>query len=163
MADDLSEGAAAVLMRDREKLIAATCRIVQSRAIAEEIVQDSWLRWTGQDYPAEKAQAIFWRIAKNLARDWYRRNRIETQILAAEAVARETAPDSERIFSARQDLQRVVNALMQLPDRTVTAFRMHRIDGLPYATIARELQMSPSTAFKLVEDAMVHIVLSLRP
>lgn len=162
MADEQIDPAAYAFSKNREKLIANACAIVANRAIAEELVQESWLRWHGNSYPARDAEPIFWRIVRNLALDWKRRARIEQDGLAAHLDTTETAPDSERVVCAREELRRVVAALDALPQRTVTAFRMHRVDGLTYAVIARRLGISPSTAFKLVEDAMVEVVWSLK-
>lgn len=162
MADDRVDRATEVFLKSREKLISNACVIVANRAIAEELVQESWLRWHAQRYPDSAAEPIFWRIVRNLALDWKRRSRVEKDSLAAQFETIETAPDSERVFAAREELRCVVRTLEALPERTVSAFRMHRVDGLPYAKIARRLGVSPSTAFKLVEDAMVEVVLSLR-
>ena len=153
----------ATFVKEREKLIALACSIVDNQAIAEELVQDSWIRWVQRGYAAEKAQPIFRQIVANLARDWYRRNRTEREVLAEKGILQDEPPDSERIVIARQDLERVVRALQALPDRTVRAFRMHRIDGLTYAAIAKKMDISPSTAYAMVENALVHVTLSLRP
>ncbi|MEO0622185.1 MAG: sigma-70 family RNA polymerase sigma factor [Pseudomonadota bacterium] len=157
-----TNGAEEIFVRDRDKLIATACAIVANRAVAEELVQDSWLRWGTRGYPPQSAGPIFQRIVRNLALDWTRRSRTERLALTAQLHLEETAPDSERVVAARDELRRVVAALEALPERTLLAFRMHRIDGKPYAGIARTLGISPSTAFKLVEDAMVDVVLSLR-
>ncbi|MEM8576088.1 MAG: sigma-70 family RNA polymerase sigma factor [Pseudomonadota bacterium] len=146
----------------REQLVAMACRLVESRAIAEEIVQESWLRWQSQSYSEDSAKPILRRIVRNLALDCYRRQRLENQVLTFYASQQEEAPDSERVVGARQDLLRIVAVLQKLEPRAVTAFRLHRIDGMPYAKIARKLGVSPSTAFKLVEDVLVEIILALQ-
>ena len=69
------EQALTTFLRHREKLIAKACRIVESRAIAEEFVQDSWLRWHERQYPPQKSQQILRRIVRNLALDWLRRDK----------------------------------------------------------------------------------------
>lgn len=162
MKDDAANEALETFVRDREKLILAACRIVDSRAVAEELVQDSWLRWRNRGYPADKAEHIFRRIVRNLALDWRRRSMTERQVVQAQVLLQDTSPDSERILSSRQELRAAVKALEELPGRTLRAFRLHRIHGRPYAAIAEEMSISPSTAFKLVEDAMVHVVLRLQ-
>ncbi|MEM6482603.1 MAG: hypothetical protein AAF681_12200, partial [Pseudomonadota bacterium] len=40
---------------EQDKLIAIALRIVESRAVAEEVVQESWLRWQRHGYAAEDA------------------------------------------------------------------------------------------------------------
>ncbi|MEM8554197.1 MAG: sigma-70 family RNA polymerase sigma factor [Pseudomonadota bacterium] len=148
-------------VENRERLIAIACTMVESRAVAEELVQDSWLRWQGQTYHASGARQVLHKIVRNLAIDWCRRNSRERDIMKAHFAAEETAPDSERVISAREELRRVVRALKSLPPRTVQAFRMHRVDGQSYARIGKALNVSGSTAFGLVEDAMVEIALHL--
>ncbi|MEM8793730.1 MAG: sigma-70 family RNA polymerase sigma factor [Pseudomonadota bacterium] len=158
---EMTEKALQSFIEDREKLIAAACRIVESRAIAEELVQDSWLRWQQRDYPPHEAKPIFRSIVANLARDWLRRQRTETRFLKLHAALDEDRRDAERIVIARQDLARIVSALDQLPTRTVTAFRMSRVDGLTYAEIAKRLDTVPSRVHGYIVKAIAHVTLSL--
>ncbi|MEM9371192.1 MAG: sigma-70 family RNA polymerase sigma factor, partial [Pseudomonadota bacterium] len=104
---------------------------------------------------------ILRRIVKNLAFDWHRRQRTERDGLTAQKLIEENAPDSERILMARQDLLEVARVLAELPDRTLAAFRMYRIEGRTYAEIAKELGVVPSRAHQLVRNALVHMALRL--
>jgi len=149
-------------LKERENLIGLACQIVKDHAVAEDLVQDSWLRWSEQNYPQCKAPFIFRKIVTNLAKDWYRRQKTERDYLTLHLPGEVDAPDSERVFLARQDLKKVVAALRRAPKRSVFAFRLHRSEGYSYARIAKELQVSPSTAFKLVEDVLVEVVIALR-
>ena len=146
---------------ERRNLIALACRIVRNESIAEELVQDSWLRWQERRYPAQKAVPILRRIVSNLAKDFYRRQTTEKAVLAEHAATLGPASDSERVAIARQELLRGVRALKQLPRRTRTAFHLHCIDGLTYAQIGERLNLSRSRAFDLVTDALVHLTLAL--
>lgn len=160
MTEEPANDALMTFVKARERLITVAIRIVQSRAVAEELVQDSWLRWHERQYPVKKALPILSLIVANLARDWTRRRRVEHEITAY-INAETTAPCTERVVIAREDLKRVVIALETLPARTVTAFRMHCVDGLTYADIGKQLRLSRSRAYELVEDALVHLTLSL--
>ncbi|MEM6904890.1 MAG: sigma factor-like helix-turn-helix DNA-binding protein [Pseudomonadota bacterium] len=160
MADPAGEAPLASFLEGRERLIGIACRFVESRAVAEEIVQESWLRWRGKEYDAAKARSIFSLIVANLARDWARRRRLEREVLAALGTE-ERGPCSERAVSAREDLRVVIAVLDRLPGRTVTAFRMRSLDGHSYAEIGRRLGLSRSRAFELVEDALVAMMLAL--
>ncbi|MEM0944261.1 MAG: RNA polymerase sigma factor, partial [Pseudomonadota bacterium] len=131
------------------------------RAIAEELVQDSWLRWHGRSYPEADAPSIFRTIVANLARDWWRRQRRERVGQQALALVAETAPGTERVVIARDDLARVVAALEKLPPRTRAAFRMSWHDGIPLAEIGRKLGVSKPRAHQLVHRALVALALSL--
>ncbi|MEM8823943.1 MAG: sigma-70 family RNA polymerase sigma factor [Pseudomonadota bacterium] len=156
----MADPALQTFLKDRESLIAMACRVVESRAIAEELVQDTWLRWDKRSYPADKARPIFRRIVANLAIDWTRSRKTERQVLSELLLADSPSVCSERVVIARQDLRRVIDALDQLPRRSVKAFRMRFIDGLTSAEIGRRLGISLSRAHALTEEALVQIALS---
>ena len=153
--------ALAAYIDDREALIALACRVVESRAVAEEIVQESWLKWHGRDYTADKARPLFRRIVTNLALDWRRRRNLETETVAFIKLEEVSAPDTERVVSARQDLRIVVRVLRRMPKRTVRALRLRAEEGLSYTKIGQRLGLSQSRAHELVEDALVALALAL--
>ncbi|MEM9044225.1 MAG: sigma-70 family RNA polymerase sigma factor [Pseudomonadota bacterium] len=157
----MADEALSSFVEDREFLIAAACRIVENRAIAEELVQDSWLRWQQRTYPAYEARPILRSIVANLARDWLRRQKTERDYLNRQVTWDDDKRDAERILIARQDLRCIVEALDRLPERTVTAFRMSRIDGLTYAQIAERLDTVPSRVHGYVAKALAQVTLSL--
>lgn len=150
-----------VFIQEREKLIALACSVVDNQSVAEELVQESWVRWQGRGYPVGDARAIFRRIVRNLALDFYRRSRTETKAMAQHLLPLDMVPDSERACIARQELACVVKALQRLPKRTVLAFRMRVIDGLSSTEIGQELCLSRSRAHELVRDALVEIMIAL--
>ena len=146
---------------DREQLISIAYRIVQSREIAEELVQESWLRWDRRDYPAEKARPIFRIIVANLARDWNRRRRTETVVLDAMYLSGEDTRDGERIVIARQDVLKRARALEECDPRVVIAFRLSRLEGMKLVDIAERLNTVPSRIHSYVVKALTHITLTL--
>lgn len=146
---------------DRDRLIAIACRIVDSRAVAEELVQESWLRWDGRSYPVEKARPIFRSIVANLARDWRRRHTAEALIVDALPDARDDPRDGERIVIARQEVRTLVRALDELDPRVVTAFRLHRIEGLTMTQIAGLLDTVPSRVHAYIVKALTHLTCRL--
>lgn len=156
----MSDQAVGTFIEERERLVALACSIVRDQAIAEDIVQESWIRWTGRNYSAHGARPIFRRIVMNLARDWYRRSKTEMEVMNTQRLLFSSSFDSERIVFARLEVIAVARAVAHLPDRTRHAFRMHRIEGLGYAEIGKRLSISPSTAFAHVENALVALVLA---
>lgn len=142
-------------------LISVACRIVESRAIAEELVQESWLRWAQKNYASGDARPVFRRIVSNLAFDWVRRRRTENLILRQTTRAEQDPRDAERVILAREDLRLMVKALGTLPPRTVTAFRMSRLDGKTYAEIAEQLDTVPSRVHGYVVKALATIAVVL--
>lgn len=150
-----------IYLDDRQRLISLACSIVENRSVAEEIVQESWLRWVSKQYPQDQARPIFRRIVANLALDWGRRRTREIAILKDFSLVRSPLPSSEHVVMARQDLRRVVAALQVLPKRSVSAFRMHMFGGKTYEQIGKRLRISRSRAYEIVEDTVVHLALSL--
>lgn len=149
-------------LEERDRLISIACRVVENRAIAEDLVQDSWLRWHRKSYPADRALPIFRRIVTNLALDWRRARQAEQRLLSDLCQGEAMAASSEEIAIAREELRRVIAALGRLPKRTVTAFRLRFIDGRTYAEIGRRLGVSVSRAHALAEDALVEITIALK-
>ncbi|MEM9498186.1 MAG: RNA polymerase sigma factor [Pseudomonadota bacterium] len=146
----------------RGDLVALANTIVRNHAVAEELVQDSWLQWSNKSYPSADAVPILKRIVLNLARDWHRRQRREWARFEAYSLLYDDAPDTERVVIARQDLLNVVCALQTLSSRSLHAFRLSRVDGLTYAQIGAEMGVATSTAYGLVADALVTVTLATR-
>ena len=146
---------------EQDRLIAVACRIVDNRAVAEELVQESWLRWDAKQYQPGQMRPILLQIIRNLSIDWLRRQQTERNGLAELSEWREDFPDTERVVIARQQLRRVVRALHSLPKRTLAAFRLRRLDGLTYKEIGRRLNTSETGAYRLVADALVKVILAM--
>ena len=161
MAADNSDTSLDEFIQQRSDLIALARSIVGSRHIAEELVQESWIRWAGRDYPADKLVPIVRRIVANLSKDWRRRAKIERDGLQFVVSETEESLDGERIVMARQELVQVAVVLSELPKRTLSAFRMHRLDGLTYAEIGRRLGISTTRVHQLLQDALAHVALRI--
>lgn len=157
--DDTPIKAEDVFLSDRERLIQLAFRIVQSRAIAEEIVQESWIRWHGRGYAEVKAQAIFRKIVSNLATDWYRSNQSETNALLDVRSMSATSPTSEQIIIVRNELRLIVKTLLKMSDKHVMAFRLRTIEGLTFRQVADRLGMSLGQTHKLIEQVIVELYL----
>lgn len=153
----MTDQAAVHFVRQRQKLIAIACSVVEDQSVAEDLVQDSWLRWQSSNYPSQDAPHIFKRIVLNLAKDFYRKRKVERHALLDAQWENDGTPSSERVLAARQELRFVIKALRQLPRRSVKVFRMRFVDGLKYAEIAARLDISVSRAHALAEDVLVAV------
>ncbi|MEM8796726.1 MAG: sigma-70 family RNA polymerase sigma factor [Pseudomonadota bacterium] len=158
----MADVALTTFLKEREALISVALRIVQTRAVAEELVQDSWLRWDNKNYPSDKALPIFNRIVSNLARDWWQSRQTEEQILTDLMLLEDSDFDSERILIARQELRRVVEALEKMPQNTIYAFQMRFVDGLTFREIAKQLGLSRSRAHAILDEALITITCMLK-
>ncbi|MEL6466452.1 MAG: RNA polymerase sigma factor [Pseudomonadota bacterium] len=148
-------------MNDRERLIDVALRIVESRAVAEEIVQESWIRWHGKDYTPTEAGPIFRRIVSNLARDWRRSRTVEHAALTDICAMHTNAPSTEAAVIARSELRIIVQTLLSMSEKHVRAFRMRTLEGRTYKEVATALDLSISHSHKLIEQVMVEIYFAL--
>ncbi|MEM6891955.1 MAG: RNA polymerase sigma factor [Pseudomonadota bacterium] len=148
-------------LHERDDLLALARSVVGQPDVAEDLVQESWLRWQSMSYPSRDARPILIRIIKNLATDWHRRRAVELKNSHGYRFLRGETPDSERIVIARQQLHRVVNALAELPEQTILAFRMRRLEGLTFEEIGSRLGISKASAHRVVAQALVRIVVHL--
>ncbi|MEM1299345.1 MAG: RNA polymerase sigma factor [Pseudomonadota bacterium] len=138
--------ALSIFVEDREDQITLARSFVRNSAVAEELVQDSWLRWHGRGYKETDARSIFRTIVANLARDWWRRDKVERTVFDVLAMAPDAAPNTEHVVIVKDDLARVLAALRRMPTRTRAAFRMRWLDGCSFAEIGRRLNVSKPRA-----------------
>ncbi|MEM1079374.1 MAG: RNA polymerase sigma factor [Pseudomonadota bacterium] len=150
-----------VFVSDRELLIQLALRVVESRAVAEELVQESWIRWHGRSYPVQDARPIFRRIVTNLAKDWRRSRTAESAALSEVQAFYGAAPSAETAFIAKSELLMVIRTLQRMPARHVKAFRLRTIEGKTYKQIGARLGLSISHARNLVEEVILEVILTL--
>lgn len=144
-------GLHAVFFANREKLL----RFLMAHGAgdaAEDLLQELWIRVsTGVTAPIAQPLPYLYRAANNLMLDRYRATqqtiRRDANWIAVHAgePAISDAPSSERSLIAREQLRLAEQALDALGSRAATAFRRHRLDGVPQKVIARELNVSLST------------------
>jgi len=170
-----------VFLDHRSSLIDYVTLIVGSRAQAEEIVQEAYIRHamprgaagatkngsggreSAKDRPAspeiESPVAYLYRIVRNLALDSLRRasRRAETGPLDADATPPIASGTPEDIALHRDQLRAVAMALMELPERTRTAFNLYRIERQSLKQVAEHLQVSTPRAHQLVKTALCHV------
>ena len=130
------------------------------RSVAEDIVQESWLRLQRTGYTDEDAPSVLPRIVRNLVYDWLRRRRRERRAFEDIRLDR-VAPDVETVAINREELSLARDAIDALPERTRRAFLMSRIEGMTYAEIGRQLGISAPRAHQLVHQALSRIALHL--
>ncbi len=154
---------AAIFMGNRTALVEYAARLVGSRSLAEDLVQEAWLRFDGADKQVVREPLSYlYRIVQNLALDRRRRAAREGRIFAdidfadAAELSLEgpATPEVEALF--RDELRQLQVALEALPKRTQIAFEMHRFGGAKFREIAAFLGISLSMAKVLVDDALEH-------
>lgn len=119
----------------RRDLLMAAEKAIGCPSLAEDLIQESWIRWSQKNYDTRHAVPILRTIIRNLAMDWGRRARLERSVLAELAHLMTVAPDSEEIAAARSKAKLAVDVLAAMPARTRNAFLLRRVDGLTFDDI----------------------------
>jgi RNA polymerase sigma factor (sigma-70 family) len=140
-------------------------RSVASRvgpADSADLVQDAYLRTieAGRRSDIGAAFAFLLRVARNGAIDRFRHRARWAKLAAGadEAVDRpDPAPDPERSLIARDRLRRALASIETMPERRREVFLLHRIEGLTYLQIARQLGISPKTVEYHLAAAMAQL------
>ena len=136
-----------------------------SGAEIEDLLQDIYLRVAAADPGVEihNPVAYLYRLASNLLLDRARSNRGAAARDAAwrrvnhvpgpvEDIA--DVPSAEDVVAGRQRLDALLQALSTLPPKTQEVFRMHKFQGLGYAAVAENMQISRSSVEKHMMDAL---------
>jgi RNA polymerase sigma-70 factor (ECF subfamily) len=151
-----------LLEKYRNPVIHFAYRMVQDRAISEELAQEVFLRVyrSRQTYePTARFTTWLFRIATHLALNWLRDGRKERgqQRLDddrdGEMPSREVAdrlPSMEQRMVYQVRLQEVRDAIALLPDKQRAAVLMHKYEEMEYAQIASVLECSESAVKSLL-------------
>ncbi|WP_206244621.1 sigma-70 family RNA polymerase sigma factor [Novosphingobium terrae] len=137
--------------------------IIADRAQAEDVVQEAWLRLHHVKDPDLIRDPIdyFYRVVRNLALDSLRAMKRETARFASsvDAIAGAVAdqqPSAEQASTARSELDRVMEALAELPERTQIAVRMNRMEGRKLREIAAHLGLSVGRVHTLIAEGVAY-------
>ena len=155
---------ASLFIEHRVSLIAYATRLVGSRAHAEDVVQEAWLRFdeASRQRLLDEPLGYLYRIVRNLALDGRRRTALEGRVVLegsadpAFADASMAEPTPEAVALHRDELRVLMAALGELPERTRIAFEMHRFGGCKLREIAEFLGISLPWAHRLVAEGMLH-------
>jgi RNA polymerase sigma-70 factor (ECF subfamily) len=129
-------------------LVGVAERMLRSRAIAEEIVQDVMLElWRRREsLPIEDSlRAYLFRATRNRALNHVRHGRVEREGQPHVAGATAEAPTAPSTLVEEEIDTALRAALGDLPDRCREVFELSRVHGLRYAEIAATLGISVKT------------------
>ena len=136
-------------------LVLLARQFVASRADAEDIVQDAFVRfWRSRERVADPAPYVF-ACVRRCALDWHRSRRRQAQ--REEQVAR---PETEPLFAEAEDNERraaIETALRELPVEQSEVLVMKIWGGLTFPQIAAALEMSPNTVASRYRYALVKL------
>ncbi|MEH6433772.1 sigma-70 family RNA polymerase sigma factor [Massilia sp. DD77] len=126
---------------------------------AQDVVQNTYLKMSeaGAMGTVRQPAAYLSRMVRNMAIDTYRRAALEASLLADEEQG-EAVPSCagtpESLMESRQDLRIVADTLAGLPERTRTAFELHRLGGLTQREVGKQLGVSVTLVNFMIRDAL---------
>lgn len=171
MADDIASGGAqsaftTIFSAQRETLIRLLSRLTGDRHVAEDLVQDAFVKVATAAAAGEvqHLQPFLYQTARNLAFDHLRRQKVRALVHPHPTTALEAAldavpaidPSPETRVLDRDRVRRFRAALAELPERARQVLLLHRIHGLPLADIARRFGVSERTVAKDLAAALKH-------
>ena len=159
--DGCAESFSLLLDRHRTPVVHYMYRMVQDRAVAEELAQEVFLRVyrarTSYE-PSAKFTTWLYRIALNMALNALRDGRFKRPHQSVDDEPEDGAPlqladerpDREQEMLARARLAAVREAIAGLPAKQRAAVLMHKYDEMDYAQIAKVLGCSVSAVKSLL-------------
>ena len=135
--------------------------VLESQADAEDAVQDLYVKLASiRTGPVSAPRAYLYQMANNLLHDHRRGSRRQqarddhwTRSRIGPDLEKDTEPSPEQSAIARDELERVNEALATMPVRTAQILKMYRLDGLSQKAIANTLDLSLSAVEKHLQRA----------
>ncbi|GKW10076.1 MULTISPECIES: RNA polymerase sigma factor [Pectobacterium] len=137
---------------------------------AADLVQESFLRLAQrleQQDDVDDKKAYLYKTANNLLLDHVRHQQRWQMATGVDDVDTtldslpDAAPQLDRTAIAQQELERLANVLLTLPERTQQIFHLHRFEHMTQAQIAQQLDISLSTVEKHLAMTL-HAMLTIR-
>lgn len=128
---------------------------------AEDLLHDAWIGVEKCETAVKNPKGFLIRAATNFGIDAYRREqRRATETIAGvtQEIIADRTPLQDEVLIARERLDRLRAGIALLSPRTQEIFLKHRLDGLKYREIAKELGISQSAVEKHVARAMNHLI-----
>jgi RNA polymerase sigma factor (sigma-70 family) len=151
-----------LFLRHQAALINLAAPIVGCRSGAEDVVQEAYIRFTSKRTGSPdilKPVPYLHQIVRRLAFDWVQSHGRERPGVVESSFFEETAaplPSPEQAAANRQELALVSDALDDLPERTRTAFEMHRLGGYTLQEVAVRMGISVTLVHQLIHRALAH-------
>jgi RNA polymerase sigma factor (sigma-70 family) len=142
-------------------------RVTPAGLEVDDLIQEAYARLAGLATleGITQPKAYLYQIVKRLIADHIRRASV-VSIDAAEELAEmsvlEDEMTPERIISGRQELERVYEAIVALPNPCRTVFVMRKFDDQPQKAIASELHVSENIVEKRMMRALQMLLENLK-
>lgn len=147
----------------RPRLFSIAYRMIGTRADAEDVVQDAWLRWHGADQSAlQSAEAWLVTVTTRLAIDRLRARKIEREAYVGWWLPEPLVELDERTPESAAELSSDVSVafmwvLERLSPDERAAFLLRQVFDHDYAEIAAMLDKTEAACRQLVHRAQSHV------
>ena len=140
-------------------------KVVAAPEIAEELTQEAFARLTAMNSASiQSPERLLFRTARNLAIDHVRRRAVVSFVpLGDDLVAglRDETPSAEDWLLARDELERVGEAIKELPPKCRQVFLLLKVEGLSFQEVAAEMGLSQTMVRNYAARAVEHCQLRL--
>ncbi|SUA99687.1 Probable RNA polymerase sigma factor fecI [Pannonibacter phragmitetus] len=162
-----SDSRYAAYLAHRSALIDYGTRLLGSRADAEDVVQEAFIRFVPENSPpASSLRAYLFRIVRNLAFDIRRRRQLESREEPAD-LPHWTKPQDvqtpEEDALLCENLRHISEYLATLPPEVRTSLEMHRFGGYTLDEIGSHLGLSTATVHRHVTRTLAALAALLEP
>lgn len=161
MTDDHGPEIPRLFRKHRHELERLAKSITGCSAIAEDVVQEAFIKLSRRD-PAEELNrpiAFLVQIVKNLSIDAVRKKKRERLLFEQQGVeeisrqvSKADSPEARLVLAVDQKIIR--DALAELPLISRRAVHMHMVEGRKLREIAEKLNISVGKSHSLVKDGM---------
>lgn len=157
----------AAIQTHYQELAAFVRRKVGCRALAEDIIQETWLRLAAANVPMsiDNPRAYLYRAVDNLVTDRVRQDQSRARYLSGEPLPEhltDQGPDPERALDARQRLAILSRAVEELPPRCREVFVLRHFDELSQDEVAHRLGISVNMVQKHLRKGLEHCAMRLK-
>lgn len=154
----------AVFVTNRSQLCAIAHSIVGAQDIAEDVIQDAYIRLFKGTCPRkiDKPFNYYCQVVRNIAIDHCRKRKVENGYRdnKSQEEALADAPSTvnlENGATEHQLLSAVFKIIEGLPERTRKVFELHRLGGLTQRQIAEQVGCSAALVNIMVKEATAAI------
>ncbi|MEQ1560113.1 MAG: sigma-70 family RNA polymerase sigma factor [Methyloglobulus sp.] len=129
---------------------------------AQDIVQETFIRYAqySKTNRVENARAFIYRVAANLATDYYRNHARRAYADITPEVMAETiidpAPLPDQCAMSEQQVEMLIQALAELPPKCRDVFIMLRLKNQTYAEVEQALGISQTMILKYLTRTLSH-------
>ena len=167
LASQANEGAFTSLFHMyKHKLYAYVFRLTESEMLAEDIVQDVFMKlW--HDHPSlsniENFGSYLFRMSKNQVINHFKRMAHETLIMAEIFHQKQAGHNETQDIISLKDVEKVLGEILEkLPPQQKAVYHLSREEGRTHEEIADILKISPNTVKNHMVQAMSTVRTQLR-